>query len=45
MCLGYFDSEVSKRAIEKFLDTNIDYTINVNTNSLVNKIFYTRSLY
>ena len=36
MCLGYFDSEVSKRAIEKFLDTNIDYTINVNTNSLVN---------
>lgn len=35
MCLGAFDSEVSKEAIEKLLDTTIDYTVSVNTNSLV----------
>ena len=35
MCLGSLDSEVSKEAIEKLLDTKIDYTINVNTNSLI----------
>ena len=38
MCLGALDSDVSKEAIEKFLDTKIDYTVNVNTNSLVNVV-------
>lgn len=35
MCLGAYDSNVSKEAIEKLLDTKIDYIVNVNTNSLV----------
>ena len=35
MCLGAYDSHVSKEAIEKLLDTKIDYVVNVNTNSLV----------
>ena len=35
MCMGALDSEVSKEALEKFLDIKIDYTINLNTNSLV----------
>jgi LCP family protein required for cell wall assembly len=35
MCLGAYDSNVSKEAIEKLLDTKIDYVVNVNTNSLV----------
>ena len=38
MCLGALDSDVSKEALEKFLDTKIDYTVNVNTNSLVNVV-------
>ena len=36
MCLGSLDSEVSKEALEKLFSTKIDYTINLNTNSLVN---------
>lgn len=36
MCLGAYDSNVSKEAIEKLLNTKIDYVVNVNTNSLVN---------
>ena len=36
MCLGSLDSEVSKEALEKIFNTKIDYTINLNTNSLVN---------
>ena len=35
MCLGSLDSEVSKEALEELFDTDIDYTFNVNTNSLV----------
>lgn len=35
MCLGAYDSNVSKEAIEKLLDIKIDYVVNVNTNSLV----------
>lgn len=35
MCLGAYDSNVSREAIEKLLDTKIDYVVNVNTNSLV----------
>lgn len=35
MCLGSLDSEVSKEALEKLFDTEIDYTINLNTTSLV----------
>ena len=35
MCLGSLDSEVSKEALEKLFNIEIDYTINVNTNSLV----------
>lgn len=35
MCLGSYDSNVSKEALEKLLDTKIDYVVNVNTNSLV----------
>ncbi len=38
MCLGALDSDVSKEALEKFLDTKIDYTVNVNTNSLVSVV-------
>ena len=38
MCLGSLDSSVSKEAIEEFLDTKIDYTVNINTNSLVNVV-------
>lgn len=35
MCLGSFDSNVSREALEKLFNTKIDYTVNVNTNSLV----------
>ena len=35
MCLGAYDSNVSKEAIEELLNTKIDYVVNVNTNSLV----------
>lgn len=35
MCLGAYDSNVSKEALENLLDIKIDYTVNVNTNSLV----------
>lgn len=35
MCLGSIDSEVSKEALEKLFDIKINYTINLNTNSLV----------
>lgn len=35
MCLGSLDSNVSKEALEKLFNIKIDYTINVNTNSLV----------
>jgi len=35
MCLGSVDSEVSKEALEKLFNTKINYTINLNTNSLV----------
>lgn len=35
MCLGAYDSNVSKEALEKLLNTKIDYVVNVNTNSLV----------
>lgn len=35
MCLGAYDSNVSKEALEKLLDTKIDYVVNVNTNSLI----------
>ena len=36
MCLGSLDSEVSKEALENLFNTKIDYTINLNTTSLVN---------
>ena len=36
MCLGSLDSEVSKEALENLFNTKIDYTINLNTSSLVN---------
>ena len=36
MCLGSLDVEVSKEALEKLFDIKIDYTINLNTTSLVN---------
>ncbi len=35
MCMGSLDSEVSKEALEKLFDTKIDYTVNVNANSVV----------
>ncbi len=35
MCLGSLDVEVSKEALEKLFGINIDYTINLNTSSLV----------
>ena len=35
MCLGSLDSEISKEALEKLFDIKIDYTINLNTSSLV----------
>ena len=35
MALGSLDSEVSKEALEKLFDIKIDYTVNINTNSLV----------
>ena len=38
MCLGSLDSEVSKEALENLFNTKIDYTINLNTNSLVNVV-------
>ena len=38
MCLGSLDSEVSKKSLENLFNTKIDYTINLNTNSLVNVV-------
>jgi len=38
MCMGSLDTEVSKEAIEKLFGIKIDYTINLNTNSLVNVV-------
>ena len=38
MCLGSLDSDVSKEALEKLFDIDIDYTLNINTNSLVNVV-------
>lgn len=38
MCLGSLDSEVSKEALEKLFDTKIDYTVNLNTTSLVDVV-------
>ena len=38
MCLGSFDSNVSKEALEKLFQTKIDYTVNINTNSLVDVV-------
>lgn len=38
MCLGALDSEISKMALENLFDINIDYVININTNSLVNVV-------
>lgn len=35
MCLGSLDVEVSKEALENLFGINIDYTINLNTSSLV----------
>ena len=35
MCLGSLDSEVSRESLENLFNTKIDYTINLNTNSLV----------
>ena len=35
MALGSLDSEVSKEALENLFDIKIDYTVNINTNSLV----------
>lgn len=35
MCLGAYDSNVSREALEKLFDIKIDYTVNVNTNSLI----------
>jgi len=36
MCLGSLDSNVSREALENLFKIKIDYTINFNTNSLVN---------
>lgn len=38
MCLGSLDSEVSKKSLENLFNTKIDYTINLNTTSLVNVV-------
>ena len=38
MCLGSLDSEVSKEALEDLFNTKIDYSINLNTTSLVNVV-------
>lgn len=35
MCMGALDSEVSKEALEKLFDIHIDYTININANTVV----------
>ena len=35
MCMGSLDPEVSKEALEKLFGIRIDYTINLNTSSLV----------
>ena len=35
MCMGSLDPEVSKEALEKLFGIQIDYTINLNTSSLV----------
>lgn len=38
MCLGSLDSEVSKEALENLFGIKIDYTINLNTYSLVDVV-------
>ncbi len=38
MALGSLDSEVSKEALEKLFDIKIDYTVNLNTNNLVDVV-------
>ncbi len=38
MALGSLDSEVSKEALEKLFDVEIDYTVNLNTNNLVDVV-------
>ena len=38
MCLGSLDSDVSKEALEELFQTKIDYTVNINTNSLVDVV-------
>jgi len=38
MCLGALDSNVSKVALENLFDIDIDYVVNINTDSLVNVV-------
>ena len=38
MALGSLDSEVSKESLEKLFDIEIDYTVNLNTNNLVDVV-------
>ena len=38
MCMGSLDPEVSKEALEKLFNTKIDYTVSLNTNSLVDVV-------
>lgn len=38
MCMGDLDPEVSKGALEELFNTKIDYTININTTSLVSVV-------
>ena len=38
MALGSLDSEVSREALEKLFDVEIDYTVNLNTNNLVDVV-------
>ena len=38
MALGSLDSEVSREALEKLFDVDIDYTVNLNTNNLVDVV-------
>ena len=38
MCMGSLDPEISKEALEKLFNIKIDYTISLNTNSLVDVV-------
>jgi len=38
MALGSLDSEVSRESLEKLFDIEIDYTVNLNTNNLVDVV-------